>query len=135
MFGEVVGGRLSTVERFAWHPADGASPRTRVGSVHLWFDSGLGLHVDGASDWTLRCAVSRPGDDTWMAQYRYQDHGRWLARDATAEAPFRGLAGTVLTAVTTRRNPAGEAIALVLGFGSRDVTLELWEGEIRTPSS
>jgi hypothetical protein len=67
---------LRAVERFAWQSDDGSPSKPEVGSVHMWFEGGHGVHLDGASDWILEWSVSEPGDDRWMRQYVYDCHGR-----------------------------------------------------------
>ena len=98
----------------------------------MWFEDGRGVHLDGASDWTLRWSVSEPGDDVWMGQYVYDSHGRWVARKSTDEEPFVGLAGSRLTSATPVFNEVNEVVGVTLGFEGRELTLSLREGEINT---
>lgn len=132
MLDEVVGRRLRGVERMAWYPADGSLPNFAVGSVHLWFEGGSGVHLDGKSDWTLEWSISAPGNDSWMSQYLYDFHGRWVLRDATWEEPFTGLAGRLLTSTTPLWNEMDEIVGMTLTFETRNVSIRLWEGEIDT---
>lgn len=129
---EVIGRRLGAVERFAWHADGGAPADLCVGSVHLWFAGGRGLHLDTASDWTLRWSISEPGDDGWLDAYRYRERGRWLVRDASREAPFVDLVGLPLSSAAPKDNEVGEVSGVTLTFGKRVVTLSQWRGEIDT---
>jgi hypothetical protein len=129
---EVMRQRLRVVERFAWQPDDGSASPPEVGSVHMWFEGGRGVHLDGASDWTLRWSVSEPGEDAWMDQYTYDFHGRWVLRESTDEEPFKGLAGSLLTSATPVFNQVDEVVGVTLVFEDRGVSLRLWEGEINT---
>ena len=132
MLAEVLGRQLRVVERLAWHPDDDSLPNLNVGSVHLWFEGGRCVHVDTASDWTLRWSVSEPGDSRWMGQYRYEHHGRWVIRDASAEAPFAEVVGARLTSAVPVFNEMNEVIGATLNFGERELWLRTWEGEIDT---
>lgn len=134
MLDEVMGRRLRAVERFAWRSDDGSPSTPEVGSVHMWFEGGRGVHVDGGSDWTLRCSVTEPGDDGWIGTYLYDNGGRWVIRAATDEQPFADLAGSRLTSVAARLNEVGEVVGLDLNFEGRNVSLSLHEGEITTSS-
>ena len=78
MLDEVAGRRLRVVERMAWYPEDSSPPNFAVGSVHMWFDGGRGVHLDSKSDWTLGWSISAPGDDGWISRYLYDFHGRWV---------------------------------------------------------
>lgn len=113
MLDEVVGRRLRAVERFAWQSDRGSPTNPEVGSVHMWFEGGRGVHLDGASDWTLRGSVTEPGDDGWIGQYLYDHGGRWVVREATEEQAFVGL---------------------TLHFEGREVSPRLHEVEINTSS-
>ncbi len=118
MLDEVMGRRLRAVERFAWQSDDGSPIAQEVGSVHMWFEDGRGLHLDGASDWTLLWSVTEPGDDGWIGQYLYDHDGRWVMRAATDEPPFVGLAGSRLvsaTAMSTRLKKLSDSL-----WASRD---------------
>jgi hypothetical protein len=135
MLDEVMRLPLRVVERFAWQPDDGSPSTPEVGSVHMWFDGGRGVHLEGTSDWTLRWSVSEPGDDGWMSQYMYDSRGRWVLRDSTGEEPFIGLAGSSLTSATPVFNEVDEVVGVALGFENWEVTLTLREGEISTSPS
>lgn len=126
------GAQLRVVERLAWHPDDDSLPNLNVGSVHLWFEGGRCVHVDTASDWALRWSVSEPGDSRWMGQSRYEYHGRWVIRDASAEAPFAEVVGARLTSAVPVFNEMNEVIGATLNFGERELSLRTWEGEIDT---
>ena len=127
-----MGRRLLTVERFGWESDDGSPVIPEVGSVHMWFEGGRGVHLDGRGDWTLKWSVSEPGDDRWVSQYLYDFHGRWVMREATDEEPFVGLVGSRLTSATPVFNQVDEVVGVTLVHEHRTVTLSLWEGEIDT---
>ena len=106
-----------------------------VGSVHMSFDGNFPVHFDGASDWTLRCHVSRPGDNSWMNQYGYAEGGRWSIRDASQEMPFVGAVGRRLLAAEPITNEMQEAVGTGLTFeGKTAVRLVVANGEIGTSS-
>jgi hypothetical protein len=98
----------------------------------MWFEGGLGVHFDAASDWTLRWWVSEAGDDKWMSQYNYDFDGHWVMRRATGEAPFVRFAGSRLTSATPVFNQVDQVVGVALSFEVGDVTLSLREGEIDT---
>ncbi|WP_433199354.1 hypothetical protein ACQP00_26830 [Dactylosporangium sp. CS-047395] len=118
--------------RLAWHwPGDPVEHN--AGPVHLVFDDGRGLVLDGRSDWTLRLTETEPGDDSWLRMYDYDfDGGRWLPRDATSEPPFAAVVTRTLDGAEQLRNQFGELDGLRLHFGGRTVTLRTVEGEITT---
>lgn len=132
MLDEVLQRRLRAVERFAWQPADGSHRSPEIGSVHMWFEGGRGLHLSGASDWTLQWSISEPGDDTWMRAFLHDAHGRWIMRESTAEEPFTGLAGSRLSSASPVFNEHDEVVGAILDFEDRELALSLWEGEIDT---
>lgn len=134
MLDEVMGRRLRAVERFAWQSDDGSPSTPEVGSVHLWFEGGRGVHVDGGSDWTLRCSLTEPGDDGWIGQHLQNNGGRWIMQAATDEQPFADVAGSRPTSATPRLNEFDEVVGLDLDFEGRKVSLTLHEGDISTAS-
>ncbi|MET8835095.1 hypothetical protein ABZV78_14430 [Micromonospora sp. NPDC004540] len=131
----LVGHRLASVTRLAWHqPGEPVElVKSNVGPVHLVFDGGRGLLVDGRSDWTLRCTETAPGDEAWLATYDYDwDGARWLPRDASAEAPFGAVIGKSLTDWAPVLNEVNELVGIELEFEGERVNLRLWEGELTT---
>lgn len=128
----VMGKRLRAVERFAWHMDDGSPTRREVGSAHLWFEDGRCVHLDARSDWSLAWSVSEPGDDTWLAPYAYEFHGRWVIREASDEPPFAEVVGTRLTEATPLSNEVHEVVGVRLHFEGATVSLSTWAGEIST---
>jgi hypothetical protein len=126
MLGEVLGCRLRGVERFAWHAEDGSPANPDVGSVHLWFEGGRGVHLDAGGDWSLRWSVSEPGDAAWLGQYAYNWHGRWVIRDAAGDEPFRDVVGSMLTSATPLFNEMDDVVGVALSFGERSMSLSTW---------
>jgi hypothetical protein len=128
----LVGRRLVKVVRLTWHwPGEPDEPN--VGPVQLVFDDGRGLLLDGRSDWTLVLAETDPGDDGWRDPYDYDyDGGRWLSRDASAEPPFASVIARPLAHLEQLRNEVNEVIGLRLDFDGQMLTLETWQGEIKT---
>jgi hypothetical protein len=132
MLDEVMRRRLRVVKRFAWQPEDGPPSSPEVGSVHMWFEGGRAVHLDGAADWTLRWCITEPGDDEWMSRYTYDFHGRWVLRESTDEEPFLGLVGSLLTSATPEFDEVNDVVGVTLVFENREVALHLREGEINT---
>ncbi len=132
MLDDVLGQRLRRVERFAWQSDDGSPMTPNVGSVHLWFEGGRCVHLDGASDWSLKWAISQSGDDRWMTQYLYEFHGKWVLRESTTEEPFAPLIGSALTSATPVFNEMNEVVGVSLQFEDQVLILVTRAGEIDT---
>jgi hypothetical protein len=128
----LVGHRLASVTRLVWHQPD-EPVNGNEGPVHLVFDGGRGLLVEGRSDWTLRCTETAPGDVAWRATYDYDwDGARWLPRDASAEAPFGAVIGKSLADWAPGLNEVNELVGIDLTFEGERVNLRLSEGELTT---
>ena len=130
-----MGLQVRTVERFAWQDRDGEIESPDAGSVHLWFEDGRGLHLDTASDWTLRWSISEAGSDLWMRQYRYECAGRWVRRDASLEDPFAPIVGLPLSAALSVANERNETVGVTLVAGTKHVKLRVWEGELHAEAA
>ncbi|MGA3562194.1 hypothetical protein [Melissospora conviva] len=124
--------RLAKVTRLAWdQPGDPSD--FNAGPVHLVFDDGRGLLLDGRSDWTLEFIQTEPGDEKWLSVYDY-DYlgGRWIARDASTEPPFASVIALPLVDWAPTFNAVGEVVGLRLDFHGQQLTLRTWEGEVTT---
>lgn len=132
MLEEVLGQKLQSVERLAWDSEGDPPPDLQVGSVHLGFGGGRVAHFDTSADWELKWSVTGPGDEAWLGQYLYNEHGRWVIRDASTEEPFSAFVGKALTSVTPDLDEMGTVVGATLHFGMKTIRLQAWNGEIDT---
>ncbi|GIF40172.1 hypothetical protein [Actinoplanes xinjiangensis] len=132
MMDALIGRALVTVERLGWHQA-GGSVDLGVGPVHLVFEGGRGILLEGRSDWSLELTETHPGDRSWWDGYDYDWNGsRWALRDASGESPFAPVIHRRLSALEPLRNEVDEVTGLGLDFDGRALTLRTWEGEVTT---
>ncbi|MFG1990936.1 hypothetical protein ACGFJ7_13270 [Actinoplanes sp. NPDC048988] len=75
---------------------------------------------------------SRPASTgSWSGGFA-REQTRWSLRDASGEAPFAAVIGRPLVVVEPTRNDVEEVIGLHLALGGRIITLQTWQGEMRT---
>ncbi|GIF26631.1 hypothetical protein BJ973_001076 [Actinoplanes tereljensis] len=128
----LVGRKLVKAERLGWCLA-GKPDDLSAGPVHLVFEGGQGILLDGQSDWSLKLMETYPEDRTWLDAYDYDWEGaRWLLRDASSEPPFAAVMARHLVALEPTYNEVNEMTGLSLNFDGHPLTLKTREGEVVT---
>lgn len=132
MIDDLLGQRLVAVERMSWRQPGEREDR-EVGPARMVFESGMGLVLDGKTDFTLAWRVCLPGDDSWLYPHDYEvDGGRWRLRDASDEEPFAAALGSPLTGWEPVYNEVDEVVGLTLIFEWLALPLSLFGGEVTT---